>query len=78
MSHWNFRIIKTTKDDVDFFGLYEAFYNKAGELCAHDEEPTLIGDSAEDIKKTLEMMINDVEKHEVLDGDKIEFKEFDE
>jgi len=73
---WNYRVIKS-KEDIECYGLYETFYNDAGEICAHDEEPTLIGDSAEDIKKTLEMMINDVEKHEVLDGDKIEFKEFD-
>lgn len=77
MSHWNFRVINTTKDDIEFFGLYEAFYNDAGEICAHDEEPTIVGDSVEDIKKTLRMMMRDVDKHEVLDGYKIEFKEFD-
>ena len=77
MSHWNFRVIKTTKDDVDFFGLYETFYNEAGEICAHDEEPTIVGDDVEDIKKTLEMMRGDVDKHEVLDGYKIQFKDWD-
>ena len=77
MSHWNFRVINTLKDDIEFFGLYEAFYNDAGEICAHDEEPTIVGDSVEDIKKTLGMMMRDIDKHEVLDGYKIKFKNFD-
>jgi len=77
MSHWNFRVINTLKDDIEFFGLYEAFYNDAGEICAHDEEPTIVGDSVEDIKKTLRMMMRDIDRFEVLDGYKIEFKEFD-
>ena len=77
MSHWNFRVINTLKDDIEFFGLYEAFYNDAGEIWAHDEEPTIVGDSVEDIKKTLRMMMRDIDRFEVLDGYKIEFKEFD-
>ena len=81
---WNYRVIKSSKsfsecgeDGIEFYGLYETFYNDAGEICAHDEEPTIVGESVESIKKTLEMMMDDAEKHEVLDGDKIEFKEFD-
>lgn len=80
---WNYRIIKfATKHnhegDEDYYGMYETFYNDAGEIFAHDDIPTIVGDSVEDIKKTLEMMMEDANKYEPLDGDKIEFKEIDE
>ena len=75
---WNFRVIRTEKDGIKFFGLYEVFYNKAGEICAHDEEPTVIGESVDEIKSLLKMMMNDIDKHDILDGYKIDFKQFDQ
>jgi hypothetical protein len=80
---WNYRIIKfRTKrgkpSDEHYHGLFETFYNDAGEICAHDETPTIVGDSVEDIRKTLSMMTADAIRFEVIDGDKIKFKEFDE
>ena len=60
------------------YGLYETFYNEEGEVCGHDEVPTIVGASVEEIQKTLEMMINDVNrcKDRVLEGDQIKFAPF--
>ena len=68
---WNHRIIK----NQDSFGLYEVFYNDDGEISAHDENPTIVGESVEDIEKTLKMMISDVNKCKgsILEYDEIKF-----
>jgi len=63
---WNYRIIK----DKDTYGLYEVMYNDDGEICAHSEEPEIVGESPTDLLDTLELMIHDVNKH-IIDGDKI-------
>jgi hypothetical protein len=63
---WNYRIIK----DKDAYGLYEVMYNDDGEICAHSENPEIIGESPTDLLDTLELMIHDVNKH-IIDGDKI-------
>jgi len=63
---WNYRIIK----DKDTYGLYEVMYNDDGEICAHSENPEIIGESPTDLLDTLELMIHDVNKH-IIDGDKI-------
>ena len=74
---WNYRIIK----DKDTYGLYEVMYNDDGEICAHSEEPEIIGESPTDLLDTLELMIHDVNKHiidgeKILDLNKIKFSEF--
>ena len=78
---WNYRIIK--KGDV--YGLYEVIYNDDGEISAHDEEPTLTGESPEDLLLSIEMMLKDVKKNfsaffppivdeeKILEYDKIKF-----
>ncbi len=84
---WNYRIIKfATKHnpasklegDTHYYGLYETFYNDEDEICGHDENPTIVGDSVEEIQKTLKMMTNDVNrcKEDVLEGDQIKFAPF--
>jgi len=60
---WNYRIIK----DKDTYGLYEVMYNDDGEICAHSENPEIIGESPTDLLDTLELMIHDVNKH-IIDG----------
>ena len=55
---WNYRVIKKK----DSYGLYEVFYNDSGDICAHSENPDITGESIKDIKKTLKLMTNDVEK----------------
>ena len=74
---WNYRIIK----DKDTYGLYEVMYNDDGEICAHSEEPEIVGESPTDLLDTLELMIHDVNKHiidgeKILEYDKIKFSEF--
>ena len=72
---WNYRIIK----DGETYGLYEVFYNEKGEISAHSEKPDTIGESVDDIVKSLELMLGDAKKHKkeklVLEKDKIEFKD---
>ena len=77
---WNYRIIK----DGETYGLYEVFYNEKGEISAHSEKPDTIGESVDDIVKSLELMLGDAKKHQgsdkmdnilVLEKDEIEFKD---
>jgi len=77
---WNYRIIKFPMEDSHEYdyGLYETFYNEQGEVCGHDEVPTIVGASVEEIQEALEMMVNDVNrcKDDVLEGDQIKFAPF--
>ena len=72
---WNYRIIK----DGETYGLYEVFYNDDGDISFHSENPDTIGESVDDIVKSLELMLGDAKKHikekPVLEKDKIEFKD---
>jgi hypothetical protein len=77
---WNYRIIK----DGDTYGLHEVFYNEKGEIALHSENPDVIGESVDEITKSLELMLGDAKKHQgsnkmdnilVLEKDKIEFKD---
>ena len=77
---WNYRIIK----DRETYGLYEVFYNDDGEIALHSENPDVIGESVDEIIKSLELMLGDAKKHQgsdkmdnilVLEKDEIEFKD---
>ena len=77
---WNYRVIK----DGETYGLYEVFYNEEGEIALHSESPDVVGESVDDIIKSLELMLGDAKKHQgsdkmdnilVLEKDKIEFKD---
>ena len=77
---WNYRIIK----DGDDYGLYEVFYNEEGEIALHSENPDVVGESVDDIIKSLELMLGDAKKHQgsdkmdnilVLEKNEIEFKD---
>ena len=77
---WNYRIIK----DGETYGLYEVFYNDDGDISFHSENPDTIGESVDDIIKSLELMLGDAKKHQgsdkmdnilVLEKDEIEFKD---
>ena len=74
---WNYRIIK----NKDTYGLYEVMYNDDGEICAHSEEPEIVGESPTDLFDTLQLMLHDVNKHivdveKILEYDKIKFHQF--
>ena len=77
---WNYRIIK----DGDTYGMHEVFYNEKGEIALHSENPDVIGESVDEIIKSLELMLGDAKKHQgsdkmdnilVLEKDEIEFKD---
>ena len=77
---WNYRVIK----DGETYGLYEVFYNEKGEIALHSENPDVIGESVDEIIKSLELMLGDAKKHQgsdkmdnilVLEKDEIEFKD---
>ena len=77
---WNYRIIK----DDETYGLYEVFYNEKGEIALHSENPDVVGESVDEIIKSLELMLGDAKKHQgsdkmdnilVLEKDTIEFKD---
>jgi len=42
---WNYRIIT----DKESYGIFEVIYNDDGKICAHTEEPEVVGDSIEDL-----------------------------
>jgi len=79
---WNYRVIKKEYNNGESeYGLYEVMYNDKGEIAAHSEKPELIGDSLEDLKKSLFLMNNDLDKHitndySILSHDKIKFHSF--
>ena len=56
---WNYRIIK----DGETYGLYEVFYNEEGEIALHSENPDVVGESVDEIIKSLELMLGDAKKH---------------
>jgi len=61
---WNYRIIKReVEGQPDQYGLFEVFYNDDGEICGHSEDAEIYGESAEDIKDSLELMLKDVKKN---------------
>ena len=74
---WNYRIIKKKGDNPaeDSYGLYEVFYNDAGDVSAHAQNPDITGASVKEIKKTLKLMSRDVKKckGKVLKWGKIKF-----
>lgn len=81
---WNYRVIKfKDKDTQDVsYGLYETFYNDAGDITAHAERPEVIGSSISDLKDSIDMMYEDLNKHLkdpllTLDGDQIIFANID-
>jgi argonaute-like protein implicated in RNA metabolism and viral defense len=68
---WNYRIIK----DGSTYGIYEVIYNDDGKISAHDENPTIVGESVDDLITYLEMMLSDTKKYKdiVLEHGKIKF-----
>jgi hypothetical protein len=51
---WNYRIIT----DKESYGIFEVIYNDDGKICAHTEEPEVVGDSIEDLIKNIESHLN--------------------
>ena len=62
MMSWNYRVIQ----HKDYFGLHEVFYNDDHSIVAYVETPEVIGDTIDEIKSTLNMMLSDFEKAPIL------------
>ena len=74
---WNNRIVKHEKDDIVWYAVHEVFYNDSGEICGYTERPiTILGETVEDVKSQLEMIMKDIEKHEVVDASTVKFEDW--
>tara|TARA_Y100001938_G_scaffold140498_1_gene208756 strand:+ start:293 stop:715 length:423 start_codon:yes stop_codon:yes gene_type:complete len=73
---WNYRIIKK-KDE---YGLYEVFYNDSGDICAHAEKPEVIGETIDELRRSLQLMTLDLEKskNDILQWGKIKFANWED
>ncbi len=74
MDHWNHSVVKTTTSTGEvFYQIHEAYYNKAGNLCAITENPiAACGESVEELREELQRMLKCCDKP-TLDGDNLEF-----
>ena len=74
---WNNRIVKHEKDDSVWYSVHEVFYNENGGINGFTEEPiTILGETAEDVKTQLEMIMTDIEKHGVIDASTVKFEDW--
>ena len=68
MSKWHYQLMKRNFNGVDNYAIHEYFHLDEGDSWASD--PVEIdGDSIEDVKKMLQMMLDDIEKHGVKDNE---------
>ena len=76
---WNNRIVKHEKDDTVWYSVHEVFYNKNGGINSYTEDPiTILGETVEEVKSQLKMIMRDIEKHEVIDASTVELEDWDE
>lgn len=68
---WNYRILKNLTHKGDpYFAIHEAFYNDTGEVNGWTKEPvTFVGDTVEEVCRSLEMALSDARKHPVLEDE---------
>lgn len=68
--HWNNRIFKHVKDNIESYAIHECFYDDSGRTLGWTETPeTGHYDSVEDLIEGLKQILRDVEKSkdDVLD-----------
>jgi hypothetical protein len=76
---WNNRIVKHEKGDAVWHSVHEVFYHDNGGINGYTEDPiTIHGLTVEDIKSQLEMIMKDIEKHEVIDASTVKFEDWHE
>ena len=74
---WNNRIVKHEKDDEVWYSVHEVFYSEGGGINGYTEDPiTILGETVEDVKSQLKMMMKDIEKHEVIDASTVKFEDW--
>jgi len=69
VNHWHFQLMRHTDEDGDtYFAIHEYYPDKYGD--GWTEAPVdVTGDSVEEVKEVLQMMLDDIEKHGVKDYD---------
>ena len=75
---WNNRIVKHKGSAGEvWYSVHEVFYNENGGINGYTEEPiTILGETVEDVKTQLEMIMTDIEKHEVIDASTVKFEDW--
>ena len=72
---WKYRIIYYDDDDVHpYYGLHEVFYSKKGKIKFWDKEPDIVGESEDDIRDQLKMMLQDTKHRKTLIHSEIDVK----
>ena len=62
MSKWHYQLMKRCFDGTDNYAVHE-YYVMDGEDSWTNDPVTLDGESVEDVKEMLHMMLNDIDKH---------------
>ena len=66
MSKWHYQLIKRTFDGEDNYAVHE-YYKIDGKFSWTNDPITIDGESVEDVKAMLQMILADIEKHGVKD-----------
>ena len=73
----NNRIVQHEKDGTVYYSVHEVFYNENGGINGYTEDPiTILGETVEDVKCQLEMIMKDIEKHEAIDASTVKFEDW--
>ena len=76
---WNNRIVKHEKDDIVWYSVHEVFYHENGGINGYTEDPiSIVGETVEDVKSQLKMIMKDIEKHEVINASTVKFEDWAE
>lgn len=67
MKTWNYRLLK--KKGIEYYGVIEDYYDKAGNIRSYSEFIPVCGDSLEEVRTDLERFKAALEKPIVLEED---------
>lgn len=59
---WNHRVVKFKTPHGDYLGICEAYYDEHGKVFAHDKEPSVRGDTLEELRQSLDWMLKSLDK----------------
>ncbi len=63
---WNYRIIYHDSIEHPYYGLHEIYYNEDGIIDGWTIEASVVGDDKEEIIRSLELMLKDANKSDLL------------
>lgn len=64
---WNYRIMKHSHKSGDYYAIHECFMDNGVVTSWTEDEIAPLGETVEELIETLEMMLKDAKKNEVLD-----------